>query len=328
MSGASGQSGDGGAGAQAGEGGAAGQGGEAGSGQAGGGQAGGGQAGGGQAGGGQAGGGQAGGGQAGGGSAGGTGEGGSAGAASGGLAEVLSAELFDEMFPNRGDPACQGSLFTHAALIEAAKAFPTFAAQGALDDRKRELAAFFANAGHETTGGWSTAPGGPQAWGLCFREELGCGGGACTGYCAASEQYPCAPGKTYHGRGPLQLSYNYNYGQAGDALGLPLLATPELVASDGVVSFRTALWFWMTAQAPKPSCHDVMTGQWSPTADDLVANRKPGFGMTINIINGGLECSQPTPDKVQDRLDYYARFTALLGVAPGDNLSCDTMKHY
>lgn len=201
---------------------------------------------------------------------------GASGASSGGLAEIVTAEIVEQMFPHRADPACNGSLFTYAALMEAAKTFPAFASTGTLDDRKREVAAFFANAGHETTGGWPTAPDGPAAWGLCFREEVGCGGGACTQYCVVDAKYPCAPGKTYHGRGPLQLSYKYNYGQVGDALGLPLLAMPETVANDGAVAFETALWFWMTTQAPKPSCHDVMTGEWTPSAADLAAGRKPG----------------------------------------------------
>src|SRR6202007_1942073 len=84
--------------------------------------------------------------------------------------------------------------------------------------------------------------------------------------------------------------YAYNYGLAGEELHLPLLATPEMVSKDGVVAFRTALWFWMKAQSPKPSCHDVICGKWQPAAADLAARRKPGFGMTINIINGGVEC--------------------------------------
>jgi chitinase len=241
---------------------------------------------------------------------------------------VLTQAAFDDMFPHREEPACSGAIFTYAALLEASKAFPQFASQGTLDDRKRELAAFLANAGHETTGGWAAAPGGPQAWGLCFREELGCDSGACTGYCVADATYPCAPGKTYHGRGPLQLSYNYNYGQAGDALSLPLLATPELVAMDGVIAFKAALWFWMTAQAPKPSCHDVMVGQWQPSAADLAAGRQAGFGMTVNIINGGLECNQPTPPQVADRVAFYQRFTTQLGVTPGDAITCEQMQHY
>ncbi len=39
----------------------------------------------------------------------------------------------------------------------------------------------------------------------------------------------------------MQLSWNYNYGQCGAALGLPLLSNPGLVASDPVTAFKTAL---------------------------------------------------------------------------------------
>ncbi|HEY0134731.1 MAG TPA: glycoside hydrolase family 19 protein [Nannocystis sp.] len=141
-------------------------------------------------------------------------------------------------------------------------------------------------------------------------------------------QYPCAPGKTYHGRGPIQLSWNYNYGPAGEAIGEPLLAQPELVTSDGAIAFRTGLWFWMTAQAPKPSAHDVMVGAWQPSAEDQAKGRTPGFGMTINIINGGLECGQPTSAKVEDRVGFYDRFTGMLAVDMGPALYCDTMQPY
>jgi hypothetical protein len=226
------------------------------------------------------------------------------------------------MFPNRN------VIFTYDALIAAAATFPAFATTGTNTQRLQEIAAFFGNIGHETTGGWATAPGGPQAWGLYFAQEVGCESGACTGYCIASAEWPCAPGKTYHGRGPIQLSYNYNYGPAGQALGLPLLATPELVSNDGTVAFRAGLWFWMTPQSPKPSAHDVMTGVWQPTAADTAAGRVPGFGMTINIINGGLECTRPTDGRVTDRVAYYQRAANLLGVSVGNNLYCDTMQHY
>lgn len=241
----------------------------------------------------------------------------------GGLADLLPADLFAEMFPQR-DP-----LYSHAALLAAAAEYPAFAGEGGPDERRRELAAFLANIGHETTGGWPDAPGGPYAWGLYFTQEVGCEGGACVGYCdAGNVEHPCAPGKTYHGRGPIQLSWNYNYGQAGAALGEPLLTQPELVATDGAIAFRTGLWFWMTAQAPKPSAHAVMTGQWQPTPDDVAKGRQPGFGMTINIINGGLECGQPTGDKVKDRVGFYERFTAMLAVDPGPALYCDGMQPY
>nr|Q06014.1 RecName: Full=Endochitinase 2; Short=CHIT 2 [Arachis hypogaea] len=46
----------------------------------------------------------------------------------------------------------------------------------------------------------------------------------------------------------------------------------------------------MTEQKPKPSCHNVMVGNYVPTASDRAANRTLGFGLVTNIINGGLDC--------------------------------------
>ncbi|KAL6219669.1 hypothetical protein ACLB2K_007428 [Fragaria x ananassa] len=86
-----------------------------------------------------------------------------------------------------------------------------------------------------------------------------------------------------------QFSYlgkNYNYGQAGKALGFDGLKNPELVANNSILAFKTALWFWMTEQKPKPSCHDVMVGRYVLTEADVAANRTAGFGMVTNIING------------------------------------------
>jgi basic endochitinase B len=241
----------------------------------------------------------------------------------GGLAAVVSRDLFDEMFPQRN------ALYSYDALLAAAADYPAFASEGSLDDRKREVAAFFANMGHETTGGWPTAPGGPYSWGLYFTQEVGCETGACTGYCdSTNTTYPCAPGKTYHGRGPIQLSWNYNYGAVGDVLGLPLLTDPDLVTSDGTVAFKTAVWFWMTPQPPKPSAHAVMTGGWTPTAQDTSLGRAPGFGMTVNIINGGLECNIGPDSRVDDRIGFYTRFTTLLAVDPGSTLDCETMASF
>ncbi|KAF7128846.1 hypothetical protein RHSIM_Rhsim10G0201600 [Rhododendron simsii] len=87
-------------------------------------------------------------------------------------------------------------------------------------------------------------------------------------------------------------SDNYNYGPAGKAIGSDLLANPDLVAAEAIISFRAALWFWITPQYSKPSCHDVITGRWTPSAADLAAGRAPGYCVITNIINGGLECGQ------------------------------------
>ncbi|MEM1256347.1 MAG: Dot/Icm T4SS effector Zinc-dependent metalloprotease LegP [Cyanobacteria bacterium P01_H01_bin.21] len=240
-----------------------------------------------------------------------------------GFANIVSRQIYETMFPHRND------LYDYDSLIAAVQQYPQFCNEGTPDQRRQEAAAFLANIAHETTGGWETAPGGRHAWGLHFIEEVGCENGSCTGYCDVNNSiYPCASGQTYHGRGPMQLSWNYNYGAAGQALGVDLLANPDLVKSDGTLAFQTALWFWMTPQPPKPSCHDVMAGRWAPSAEDVTAGRTPGFGMTINIINGGLECSIPTNGKVQDRVGFYQRFTQLLGVTMGEAVYCDRMRHY
>ncbi|GJN14270.1 hypothetical protein PR202_gb01070 [Eleusine coracana subsp. coracana] len=64
------------------------------------------------------------------------------------------------------------------------------------------------------------------------------------------------------------------------------LNNPEPVASDPVISVKTALWFWMTTPRDnKPSCHAVITGQWTPTPADVTAGRVPGYGVITNIIN-------------------------------------------
>jgi chitinase len=52
------------------------------------------------------------------------------------------------------------------------------------------------------------------------------------------------------------------------------------------------MWFYMTPQSPKPSMHEVATGFWKPNTKDGKADIDFGFGATINIINGGLECGK------------------------------------
>nr|AYK28287.1 chitinase 2 [Zea mays] len=240
---------------------------------------------------------------------------------SGGVASIIPESLFNQMLLHRNDAACPANgFYTYAGFIAAANAFPGFGTTGAPDVQKRELAAFLAQTSHETTGGWATAPDGPYAWGYCFEEEQG--GASGPDYCEPSAQWPCAAGKKYYGRGPIQISYNYNYGPAGQAIGAGILANPDLVATDPTVSFETAVWFWMTPQSPKPSCHDVMTGQWTPSAADTAAGRLPGYGVVTNIINGGLECGHGADSRVADRIGFYKRYCDLLGVSYGDNLDC------
>ncbi|RLN24554.1 chitinase 10 [Panicum miliaceum] len=140
------------------------------------------------------------------------------------VAELVSEQLYNSLFLHKDDPACPAKgFYTYASFVNAARTFPRFAATGDLSIRKRELAAFFAQISHETTGGWATAPDGEYSWGLCFKEEIS----PASDYCDATDaQWPCYPGRSYHGRGPIQLSWNFNYGPAGRALGFDGLRNP------------------------------------------------------------------------------------------------------
>ena len=134
---------------------------------------------------------------------------------------------------------------------------------------------------------------------FCYIEEMD---GPSKDYCdEGNTQYPCVAGKGYYGRGPIQLSWNFNYGPAGNSIGFDGLNNPETVATDPVVSFKTALWFWMN------NVHSVI-GR--------------GFGETIRAINGALECNGENPDTVNARVEYYKDYCNQLSVDPGDNLYC------
>jgi len=121
---------------------------------------------------------------------------------------------------------------------------------------------------------------------------------------------------------------NYNYGQAGRALGFDGLQNPELVANNSVLAFKTALWFWMTEQTPKPSCHNVMVNRYRPTKADRAANRTVGYGLVTNIINGGLECGIPGDGRVTDRVGYFQRYAQLFKVTTGPNLDCENQRPF
>ncbi|XP_059291561.1 basic 30 kDa endochitinase-like [Lycium ferocissimum] len=83
-----------------------------------------------------------------------------------------------------------------------------------------------AQTSHETNGGWPTAEDGPYAWGHCFKTEQG-NPADLPSYCTTSAELPCAPGKKYYGRGPIQISHNYNYGPCGVAIGENLTGNPR-----------------------------------------------------------------------------------------------------
>eukprot|EP01018_Ginkgo_biloba_P020888 Gb_14116 [translate_table: standard] len=243
----------------------------------------------------------------------------------GGVDSIISQSAFDQFLKHTNDAACPAKgFYTYNAFIAAANAFNGFGTTGDVDTRKRELAAFLAQTSHETNGGWATAPDGPYAWGYCFINEQN----PPSDYCRVIGEWGCASGKKYYGRGPIQLSWNYNYGPAGRAIGFDGINNPDVVATDPIISFKTAVWFWMTAQSPKPSCHDVITGSWTPSSSDNAAGRVSGYGMLTNIINGGVECGHGTTAEQENRIGFYKRYCDILGVSYGSNLDCNNQTPY
>ncbi|NUS84200.1 glycoside hydrolase family 19 protein [Streptomyces sp. NBS 14/10] len=203
---------------------------------------------------------------------------------------VVSEAQFNQMFPGRN------SFYTYQGLTAALSAYPGFANTGSDTVKKQEAAAFLANVSHETGG-------------LVYIVEQNQSN--YPHYCDTSRPYGCPAGQAaYYGRGPIQLSWNFNYKAAGDALGIDLLNNPYLVERDAAVSWKTALWYWNT-----------QTGPGTMTPHDAMVNQR-GFGETIRSINGSIECNGGNPGQVQSRINAYQRFVQILGTTPGSNLSC------
>ena len=74
-------------------------------------------------------------------------------AGSGDVSSIISRATFDEMLKHRNDGACQGrGFYTYDAFLTAARSFNGFGTTGDDATRRRELAAFFGQTSHETTG--------------------------------------------------------------------------------------------------------------------------------------------------------------------------------
>jgi basic endochitinase B len=69
-----------------------------------------------------------------------------------GVWSIITRPMFQSMLSHRGDSGCQGAFYTYDAFIEAASKFPGFGTTGDEQTRRRELAAFFGQTSHETTG--------------------------------------------------------------------------------------------------------------------------------------------------------------------------------
>ncbi|KAJ1818644.1 hypothetical protein LPJ60_004211 [Coemansia sp. RSA 2675] len=135
--------------------------------------------------------------------------------------------------------------------------------------------------------------------GLRAKEEYDCQ--KLPDWCAQNYKTPeDVPGKTYWGRGYIQLTWHYNYIDASKGLyGDDRLAnSPEQVAKDEDTAWAVSFWFWRDRVRSDPG---VQAGN---------------FGASINKINGGLECRGSAQDKAKKR---YTMYKAVLPIfAPGE----------
>ena len=226
--------------------------------------------------------------------------------------------------------------------------YSTFCNTGNDYNDKRELAAFLANITKETTGGWTDPDpsisaadqptGSHGSWGLHWLRELGPGGNASlkSSNCyttGSTSDYQPAAGKCYYGRGPIQLSYFYNYGNFSEFLynNTSLVSNPDLLEQSGELAFLSAIWFWMTPQCPKPSCHQVIQEIYDESATTYSSAKmsKKGFLHTVNIINGSVECFAGAWDKAKPvlRSKLYKYYMSLIGFSSTE-ISNEDMGEY
>lgn len=236
---------------------------------------------------------------------------------------IVSERDWDYLFPWRAKS------YTYDNFLRSVAAFPMVCSSAG--PCRRLLATMFAHFVQET--GAHAPASDTEEWrqGLKHLEEVGYSensrAGAYSANCAGGQwtakAWPCGKDQhgdvlSYHGRGAKQLSYNYNYGQFSMAMygsKRLLLDSPSLVASTWL-NLASALWFFSTPQPPKPSMLSVMSGRWKPNQHDTKAGLLSGFGLTTNIINGGIECGKGRETKQSlNRIKYYKKFAQYLQVA-------------
>ena len=261
---------------------------------------------------------------------------------------IVAEADWNFLFPRRAPE------YTYDNFLKALGKFPAFCGDYS-DGRDAEaicrkaLATMFAHFTQETGGHTSAWPEPQWRQGLVYLRELGWsedmpnGYGLCDPGTWQGATWPCAtfpaghPAagqfKSYFGRGAKQLSYNYNYGPFSEAMFgdvATLLEQPNLVA-DTWLNLASAVFFYVYPQPPKPSMLHALDGTWVPNDHDLANGLTPGFGVTTQIINGGIECGGSAEHiQSQNRIDYYLNFAGYLSVpiAAEEMLGCANMQRF
>lgn len=255
--------------------------------------------------------------------------------------KIMPEDIFEFLFARRNRDA-----YTYEGLLQAIAKFPAWCDDAADPTKKdeacrKELATTFAHFVQETgeNNPYAEKTTGVPLWrqGLYWVREIG--GWEYTANCEDTEYwakyFPCYPGQWYYGRGAKQLSYPYNYGPFSEVMygdQHVLLKDPDMVAQDPYLAFASAIWFGLTPQSPKPSMHDIIVGHYVPGDLEKAAGITAGFGATVHVINGGIECGaggSAEKSQVQNRIAAYKNFCQYLGVTyTEDELGCRNMKNF
>ncbi|MBT7530340.1 MAG: chitinase, partial [Gammaproteobacteria bacterium] len=260
------------------------------------------------------------------------------------LEEIISSSDWDYIFPRRAPE------YTYINFLKAVGKFPSMC--GDYDDGRnaeeicrKSLATMFAHFAQETGGHTKHWVEAEWRQGLHWIREMGWteemrGGynGECNPDVWQGQTWPCGKFddgefKSYFGRGAKQLSYNYNYGPFSEAMfGTvdTLLDNPEMVA-DTWLNLASAVFFYVYPQPPKPSMLHVVDGTWQPNSRDLDNGLVPGFGVSTQIINGGVECGGSVEiQQSVNRIDYYRNFAQYLDVPvpASEVMGCKGMKQF
>jgi hypothetical protein len=241
-----------------------------------------------------------------------------------GIAGALTSSQFSAFFPN------VVSFYTYTGLTETSSSYAAFCNETDTTIRKREVAAFLANMSIES-GDLTCVDEIDESGNYCdTSRSYGCPAPKYTGTktCPGQTATPNPPPSAYYGRGPLQISWNFNYYLAGQSIGQDLLNYPGNVSGESptnisaseaqATTWKTAVWYWMTQLGPGGygnSAHDAMTN----------SGGSGGFGETIKHINGAVECPSLGGSNTASRdarIAKYKSFCDQLGVTYGNNLSC------
>ncbi|KAI6175818.1 Chitinase class I [Aphelenchoides bicaudatus] len=239
----------------------------------------------------------------------------------------------------------------------------------AAENGKRDLAAFFSHAVQETGennialysgrtqqqaddcfyrgGFYNWFEGGPQSSFLPAKTKgtQPADGSECIPagrYCSDSAEisafYPCSKAMNgqnykgcYFGRGAIQISYNYNYGQFQNWLQTQNINV-DLLNTDPPLAIMASLWFYMTPQPPKPAMHDIVIGNWNAGPQNTAAGYSGAIlGPTCLVINNecnGEDAQTPGGGGENRRIKAFKWFCKYFKVQPGADktLTCKTSR--